>query len=88
MKLQLLFIIFSVQFGISQDFLVSGQVISGSKPLEGASIIIKGSNKGVTTNADGYFKLIFSKIKNPKLVISHIGNKSRIIPIPLINSEL
>mgnify|MGYP001171763951 CR=1 FL=1 len=88
MKLQLLFIIFSVQFGISQDFLVSGQVISGSKPLEGASIIIKGSNKGVTTNADGYFKLIFSKIKNPKLVISHIGNKSRIIPIPLLNSEL
>ena len=88
MKLQLLFIIFSIQFGISQDFFVSGQVISGRKPLEGASIIIKGSNKGVTTNANGYFKLIFSKIKNPKLVISHIGNKSRIIPIPLINSEI
>lgn len=37
---------------------ISGRVINeNGEPMEGASVLIKGTQKGTTTNIDGYFKL-------------------------------
>jgi outer membrane receptor for ferrienterochelin and colicins len=88
MRLQLLLIIFGIQYVTGQDYFVSGQVFFNVEPLEGASIVIKGTSIGVTSNDEGNFILYFSKIENPKLIISHLGNKTKIIPISLMNTEL
>lgn len=80
-KLNLFFIIISFQVALGQDFSVRGIVFSNGQPAESASVIIKGSSIGVTTDIDGHFSIYFSKIKNPKILISFLGNKSRTVPI-------
>ncbi|MGY8969157.1 MAG: TonB-dependent receptor [Flavobacteriales bacterium] len=76
MRFILFFIFFSVQIAISQDIFVKGKVFSEGQPLEGASVMIKGTNKGVVTDSYGQFSFNFTKIKNPKLFISYLGNKT------------
>ena len=52
---------------------VSGKVTdSKNAPLEGVSIIIKGTNKGVVSNAQGLFT-IKNVPENAKLVLSTLG---------------
>ena len=54
------------------DIRVSGQITGAdNKPLEGASIVIKGSTVGTTTNANGSFS--FSVPDDAVLVISYVG---------------
>ena len=81
MKLNFLFIFFFIQVAQSQDFSVSGRVLFNGKPLESASIIIKDSSFGTTTDDEGLFKIQFSNIDNPKLLISYLGKKSIVFPI-------
>lgn len=88
MKLFLLFIIFSVQITFSQIFSITGQVFSNGQPVESASVIIKGTNIGVITSAEGQFSLYFPKVKNPKLIVSYLGKKTLTIPIKSINTDL
>ena len=85
MKSRLLFVILSIQFLKSQDFSVRGKVFSNGQPVESASVLIKGSNIGGTTNVNGDFLIYFSDIKNPKLVISYLGNKSRLLTVSSFN---
>jgi len=41
---------------------INGKVTSADmKPLEGASVRIKGTDKGVTTNAEGLFRIVGSE---------------------------
>ncbi len=67
--------------------IVEGQVIdSQGKPLPGVSVTVKGSSTGVSTNADGTFKinvnsgdaiLVFSSVGKKKQEIK-VGNKNEI----------
>ncbi|NCF31086.1 MAG: TonB-dependent receptor plug domain-containing protein [Bacteroidetes bacterium] len=68
----------------SQDFRVTGTVLSQGQPLTSASVYIENSNTGTSTDIEGQFTLSFSNIKNPKLVISFLGYKTQ---IKKINSE-
>lgn len=43
---------------LQQDVTVSGQVVDAdNQPLEGVSVTLKGSNRGVVTNAEGNFRI-------------------------------
>jgi iron complex outermembrane recepter protein len=65
----LTFMSFSV---FAQSSKISGNVKSGEgNPIVGASIVIKGTNKGTTTDANGNFSLEVSQ--NNTLVVSSIG---------------
>ena len=81
MKFNFLFIFFCIQVALSQDFSVSGTVLFSGKPVESASILIKDSSVGATTDAEGHFTIHFSNKDNPKLLISYLGKKSRVFPI-------
>ena len=60
---------------------VHGQVKDeNGKPLMNASVIIKGTNKGTTTNANGDFKITVPNNK-AVLVISYTGYKTKEILI-------
>ena len=59
MKKNLLFLFLFVSlFTKAQERLLSGKIVNQSnEPLSGASIIVKGLNKGVATDEEGNFKL-------------------------------
>ena len=76
MLIRLFFIFILSQNLISQVPFVKGTVFSKGQPLEGASVIITGSNKGTITDASGIFNLNISGIKNPRIIISYLGYKS------------
>ena len=69
-----LIIFFQVLYA-QEPFSVNGRVLSEGQPLEGVSVLLKGSSIGTITNARGFFNLDFTKIKNQKLVFSYIGYK-------------
>ena len=76
MLIRIFFIFIFSQNLISQEPFVKGTVFSKGQPLEGASVIITGSNKGTITDASGIFNLNISGIKNPRIIISYLGYKS------------
>ncbi|GLU56835.1 SusC/RagA family TonB-linked outer membrane protein [Dyadobacter frigoris] len=67
--------------GYGQEVAVKGKVTSKGDggPLPGASILVKGTNRGSTTNADGEFTINASS--NSILVVSFIGFKSMEVPV-------
>lgn len=84
MRFNLLLFLLAFQLSQSQDFRVTGTVLSEGQPLTSASVYIENSNTGTSTDIEGQFTLSFSNIKNPKLVISFLGYKTQ---IKKINSE-
>ncbi|MFD2571201.1 SusC/RagA family TonB-linked outer membrane protein [Spirosoma soli] len=67
--------------GYAQDLTLKGRVTSKSDGtgLPGANVLIKGTDKGSTTNANGEFSLISPP--NATLIISFIGYKPLEIPV-------
>ncbi len=60
---------------------VGGTVVNEKgEPLAGASVVIKGTQKGTTTGSDGRFSLS-GVDRNTVLVISNVGYQSREIPV-------
>ncbi len=60
----------------AQDRALSGKVTDASgNPLPGVSILVKGTNRGTTTSADGTYKL--NVRDNEKVVISYVGFSSQ-----------
>ena len=57
----------------AQSGSVSGTVSDDDGPLPGASIIIKGTNTGVTTDFDGNFSISGGIDNNSILVFSYVG---------------
>ena len=89
MKLNIiLFVLFSIQTGFTQEHTVNGTVYSEGEPLDGASLRIKGTNLGTITNEKGYFSIKFSKKKNNQLIISYTGHKSKQIEIDPKDSDI
>ena len=78
-----LFFIFLLlpSFMIAQQITLKGNVIDddSNDPLPGATLLIKGSSAGVTTNLDGFFT-ISSKIGDT-LVVSYLGMKTKEVVI-------
>jgi TonB-dependent SusC/RagA subfamily outer membrane receptor len=68
-------------YAFAQEKTVSGKITSSEdgSPLPGVSVLIKGSNKGVSTDADGIYKL--SAPANSALSFSFIGFTTQTIDI-------
>ena len=64
-------------FMIAQQLTIKGNVVDddSNEPLPGATLFIKGSSIGATTNLDGVFS-IASKIGDT-LVVSYLGMKTK-----------
>ncbi len=64
------------QWEKDESLLVSGRVTdSGSQPLQGASVIVRGTNIGTITDANGHFQLKVPAARNT-LSISFVGYKT------------
>ncbi len=85
---RLLFLVFLTQLTFAQQQIVKGVVFSEGLPLEGASVILKGSTFGTITDASGVFSLILSNIKNSKITISYLGYKSLTLKITKLSNDL
>jgi len=70
--LSVLLLLAGVSYG--QDLDIKGKVLSGNSVLPGSSVLVKGSNRGTTTDANGEFAL--SVPTGATLVVSFIGYKS------------
>ena len=74
--IRFLFLLISiVQISFSQRYPIKGIVVSNNIPLEGATIIVEGTNIGTITDQYGNFSLNISKKKNTKIIISYMGYK-------------
>ena len=56
-----LIFVFSMNVNAQELFKLSGKVSDGNIPLPGASIVIKGTSKGVSTNFEGEFSIQLKK---------------------------
>lgn len=79
----LLIILFACMSGMAafaQSVRVSGRVTtSGSVPLPGTNIAVKGTSQGVISDDDGKFSI--SVPAKATLIISHIGFSTKIVPV-------
>lgn len=64
----------TMQFSFAQEKIVTGVVSDGSGPVPGANVIVKGSTKGIQTDANGKYA-IEAKVGDV-LVFSFVGNQS------------
>ena len=89
-----LMIAFSINTNAQTLFTLSGKVVDGNKPLSGASILIKGTSHGTTSDLNGNFTfqlkkgnyiLVVSAISNPKEITVNL-NKDQSITINMANS--
>lgn len=72
-------LLFLAVTGFAQDLSIKGKVQSADGYLPGASILIKGTSRGSTTDANGDFTL--NAPANATLVVSFIGYKTTEIPV-------
>jgi hypothetical protein len=69
---------------------ISGKVLDGETalPVSGATILIKGDSKGVSSDVDGNFFIYLAPSKKHTLVVSSVGYQSKeITDIDLTNGE-
>jgi TonB-linked SusC/RagA family outer membrane protein len=82
-KLMFSFLLLSASFIVSaQDKTVKGKVTDGDtkESLPGVSILVKGTNRGTTTDTNGDFQLTLAD-ENAVLVCSFIGYQTLEVPI-------
>lgn len=64
------------------DITLSGRVTnSGNEPLEGVSVVVKGTQTGTVTDADGRFQLSVPSVNNVELVFSFVGYASQTVKV-------
>ncbi|MEO6284406.1 MAG: SusC/RagA family TonB-linked outer membrane protein [Dyadobacter sp.] len=73
------FLLFLTGTGFGQDLNIKGKVQSEDGNLPGASILIKGTSRGSTTDANGEFTI--STPSGATLVVSFIGYKTLEVPV-------
>ncbi len=66
---------------LEKEFIVKGNVSENNIPLPGASVILKGSTIGTSTDFDGNFEFPKALKKGDILQISYVGFKSKKIVI-------
>lgn len=61
---------------------VEGTVLDESKqPIIGATILVKGTSDGTTTDLDGKFSIKVDRVKEDILIVSYIGYKTKHVPL-------
>lgn len=68
-----------LSFSAKAQLTVSGKVRSGDTALVGASVVVKGTVQGTTTDADGKFSI--SAPANATLLVSHVNYGSKEVAI-------
>ena len=68
-----LFFFFLFHVALAQESIYYGKVLFDKQPLEGVSVLLKGTSKGTITNKEGIFKINIGKFANQKLVVSFVG---------------
>ena len=68
-----LFFFFLFHVTLAQESIYYGKVLFDEQPLEGVSVLLKGTSKGTITNKEGIFKINIGKLENQKLVFSFVG---------------
>src|SRR5690554_5421456 len=81
LKYSLIFTMLFTSIGslYAQNHRVSGTITHDGVPLLGATVMIKDTQRGTTTNMDGYFELLAQE--DETLVISYLGYKTKEVPI-------
>ena len=77
-------ILFSPSYASAQNFTLQGSVkTEKGEPIPGATIILSGTQQGVTTDAQGNFLLRLAKkpAADASLLVSYLGYKSQTLPI-------
>lgn len=66
----------------SQDIVITGRVRSPEgNPLEGVSVVVKGTQNGTVTDAEGRFQLSIASGTNAELVFSFVGYQAKTIKV-------
>ena len=70
-----------VEDSLNEKFILNGQVMKypAQKPLVGASVVIRGTTIGTTSDADGKFQL--SVNKGDVVVVSFVGLQTQFVPV-------
>lgn len=76
----LFFLILLISGTIAFGQTVTGKVSGGGQPLPGASILVKGTNNGTTTDFDGNYSLN-NVSSNATLIMSYVGYKTQQIAL-------
>ena len=76
-----LFFFFLFHVALAQESIYYGKVLFDEQPLEGVSVLLKGTSKGTITNKEGIFKINIRKLGNQKLVFSFVGYEPILINI-------
>ena len=72
MPIRSFILFFLIQITSAQELSFVGDVYSNKQPLEGVSVILKGSKLGTITNSKGQFKLYFTNLKKSKIdILTH-----------------
>ena len=77
-------ILFSPSYASAQNFTLQGSVkTEKGEPVPGATVILSGTQQGVTTDAQGNFLLRLAKkpAADASLLVSYLGYKSQTLPI-------
>ncbi|MEH0153265.1 TonB-dependent receptor [Limibacter armeniacum] len=67
---------------------VKGKIVDDNGPLPSAMVLIKGTNKGTTTDLEGHFQLGVDKAGNYTLEIAFLGYKSIEKQITITDNQL
>ncbi len=77
----ILFIVLLCQTTMAQVHTITGTVYSEEIPLEGASIVVRGTNVGTITNSEGQFNINISSDDPSEIIISSLGHKPYVTSI-------
>ena len=71
---------FTLSVGLAQQKSVSGTILDETGgPLPGATVLVDGTNRGVTTDFDGNFSIQVSE--GETLIVSYVGYADQSIPV-------
>ena len=79
-----LLVAFTMQFSFAQDKTVTGVISDEGGPLPGASVVVKGTTRGTSTDFDGNYSI--SAKQGDVLVVSYTGKKTVNITVAAANS--
>ncbi|NJM79821.1 MAG: TonB-dependent receptor plug domain-containing protein [Flavobacterium sp.] len=79
-----LIVAFMMQFSFAQEKTVTGIVSDALGPLAGANVVVKGTNKGTTTNFDGGFSIKANQ--GDVLIISYVGMDDALVTVGTASS--
>ncbi len=85
----LLITILMSQTAFAQNSKITGKVIDAKgTPINGASVVLKGSNTGTSTSEDGTFTLSLSANQKNTIVVSYVGYDDKVVTLSAAASTI